>query len=251
MRVNRAESLDAVVAALAPPGSRPTTMGRVARIYSVIVGDPPGTRGPRKLSHGFANITSVGPSKRLSEITRYLAADLALFVAHHCPHRVFVHSGVVEYRGRAILLPGPSFVGKSELVAALVAAGARYYSDEFAVIDDRGRVHPFAKPIMLRTGSTGDEYHAPEHFGSVGRRSVPVGAVVVTRFRPGARFRPKHATPAHGAMALLRNAIAITARPTRTTSSIGRAVAGTQVVIGDRGEAGAAAPAILGLLETP
>jgi hypothetical protein len=31
-------------------------------------------------------------------------------------------------------------------VAELVRAGATYYSDEFAVLDSRGRVHPFPRP---------------------------------------------------------------------------------------------------------
>src|SRR5581483_1001800 len=43
---------------------------------------------------------------------------------------VFVHAGVVAWRGRALVIPGPSNSGKSTLVAALVAAGAAYYSDE-------------------------------------------------------------------------------------------------------------------------
>jgi len=57
---------------------------------------------------------------------------------------------VVAWRGRAILLPGRSYVGKSTLVMELVRAGAVYYSDEYAVLDARGRVHPFAQPVALR-----------------------------------------------------------------------------------------------------
>ena len=46
-------------------------------------------------------------------------------------------------------LPGHSFSGKSTLVAALVRAGAVYYSDEFAVLDPDGFVHPYAKALSL------------------------------------------------------------------------------------------------------
>ena len=32
----------------------------------------------------------------------------------------------------------------------MVRAGATYYSDEYAVIDDTGLVHPFARPLGIR-----------------------------------------------------------------------------------------------------
>jgi hypothetical protein len=34
-----------------------------------------------------------------------------------------------------------SYSGKTTLVSELIRAGATYYSDEYAVIDERGRVH--------------------------------------------------------------------------------------------------------------
>ena len=65
-------------------------------------------------------------------------------VANYAPDRVFVHAGVVAWRGRALVLPGTSFAGKTTLVAELVRAGAIYYSDEYAVLDEQGRVHPYS-----------------------------------------------------------------------------------------------------------
>ena len=38
-------------------------------------------------------------------------------------------------------------------MAELLRAGAVYYSDEYAVVDPWGRVHPFAKPLSIRDGS--------------------------------------------------------------------------------------------------
>ena len=35
-------------------------------------------------------------------------------------------------------------------MAELLRAGATYYSDEFAVFDARGRVHPYPKPLSIR-----------------------------------------------------------------------------------------------------
>ena len=62
--------------------------------------------------------------------------------------RVFVHAGVVGWKGHAIVIPGRSRSGKTTLVAELVKAGAEYYSDEFAVLDAEGRVHPFPEAAV-------------------------------------------------------------------------------------------------------
>jgi hypothetical protein len=86
---------------------------------------------------------------------------------------VFLHAAAVGWRGRAIILPAVSRGGKSRLVEALVRAGATYYSDEFAPIDSRGRVHPSSAPISrsgaARSGSfcgcafTGDIQSGANH----------------------------------------------------------------------------------------
>ena len=60
---------------------------------------------------------------------------------------------MVGWHGRAILVPGHSFQGKSTLVQAFVAAGALYFSDELALIDGAGQVHPYPRPMMLRDGT--------------------------------------------------------------------------------------------------
>ena len=71
-------------------------------------------------------------------------------IAEVARNRVFVHAGVVGWKGRAIVIPGRSYSGKSTLVSELIRAGAAYYSDEYAVFDSRGRVYPFAKPLEMR-----------------------------------------------------------------------------------------------------
>lgn len=52
--------------------------------------------------------------------------------ALHLADRLFLHAGVVAVRGRAVVLAGPSGAGKTSLVAALLAQGATYLSDEVA-----------------------------------------------------------------------------------------------------------------------
>ena len=73
-------------------------------------------------------------------------------VAVLAPNRTFIHAGAVEHEGRAIIFPGYSFAGKTTLTEAFVRAGATYYSDEFAVLDANGLVHPYPKPLSIRVG---------------------------------------------------------------------------------------------------
>lgn len=87
----------------------------------------------------------------LAKVVDALAALAHHHVAAHADEAVFVHAGVVGYEGRGVLLPGSSFAGKSTLTAALVAAGATYYSDEYAVFEPgTGLVRAFPRELSLR-----------------------------------------------------------------------------------------------------
>ena len=51
------------------------------------------------------------------------------------------------------MVPGRSLSGKSTLVLSFVERGADYYSDEYAVFDSEGRVHPYWRLPKLRVAS--------------------------------------------------------------------------------------------------
>jgi hypothetical protein len=124
-----------------------------------------------------------------NQVLETLEAHLDLIVAAEARRRLFVHAGVVGWRGRAILIPGPSGSGKTSLVAALIRAGATYYSDEYAVFDPRGRVHPYPRPLSIR-GEPG-EPRRPVPASDLGARTgvvpLPVGLTVVTQHYAGGR----------------------------------------------------------------
>jgi hypothetical protein len=67
----------------------------------------------------------------------------------------WVHAGVVEKGGRALLLPAMSRSGKSTLTAALLGVGFRFGSDELAPLDAEGRVEPYPVPIRMREDALG------------------------------------------------------------------------------------------------
>jgi len=66
--------------------------------------------------------------------------------------RLAFHAGAVSIDGRGVMLPAASGSGKSTLVAALVADGAGYLSDEVVIVDG-GMLHPFPRPLGLKQGS--------------------------------------------------------------------------------------------------
>ena len=66
-----------------------------------------------------------------------------------------VHAGVVSRDGSVLAIPGTSGTGKSTLVAACVAAGWDYVSDEALAFDDETmRVVPYPKPIWIDRRAT-------------------------------------------------------------------------------------------------
>jgi hypothetical protein len=165
---------------------------------------------------------------------------------------VFVHAGVVAHRGVAIVAPGRSFAGKTTLVRALLGAGATYYSDEYAVVDGEGLVHPYARPLSLRQpGAPGRLRTAPAATlgAATGERPVPIGLVALTHYREGGTWSPESLGPADAALGLLENAVAARSAPERVTRFLSKAAARAVTLEGERGEADEAAAALLAAVE--
>ena len=246
MRVNDPQLLPRIESLL-PPGWKRSPSPIVGRLYSVFVGGGSPRAGLRRLHLAYANTLRVARTADLEAALEAFESDLRLYIAERARRRVFVHAGVVGWRGRAIVIPGRSFSGKSSLVAALVRAGATYYSDEYAVFDARGRVHPFPAPLSLR-GAEGERptRHPAESLGGrPGTRPLPVGLVAVSEYRRGARWRPRRLTPGQGVLALLANTVPARERPAAALAALQRVVVAAPVLKGPRGEASEVADALL------
>jgi hypothetical protein len=141
--------------------------------------------------------------------------------------------------------------GKSVLVVECVRADADYYSDEFAVLDDAGRVHPFAKPISLRYDESGRQTDvAPEELGGrVGKKPLPVGLVLVSQYRAGAKWRPRQLSPGRGALELFANTVSARRNPAIALNAIHRVASRATVLKGNRGEASRIVESMLNRLE--
>jgi hypothetical protein len=239
VRVNRPEVMERILRHL-PFGWKPSGRQVVERLYSVVAAVNPAGSSIRRfhlLYNGAARVARTADEAGLYEA---LASDLRMFIAEGARRRVFVHAGVVGWMGAAIVIPGRSYSGKSTLVRELVRAGAAYYSDEYAVFDSRGRVHPYAKPISIRQeGNAGRQTDCAVEMlgGRAGRSPLPVRMILVTSFKPGVRWRPRPLSAGQGALALLANTVAVRRQPERTLATLREAVAKASVLKGTRGEA--------------
>lgn len=193
--------------------------------------------GGDRLTHGTFG-SGAGGDLRLS-------SEVHLAIAAHAPNHVFVHAGAVSWRGRAIVIPGRSMAGKTTLVRALLALGASHLSDEYAVIDAGGLVHPYARPLSVR-GPNGRTRVAPGGLGPVEHEPCPVGLVVVTHFEAGAKWAPERQRSAAVVLPLVDNAVAAQLAPCRVLNHV-TAVAQARplMLTGPRGDATVGARAIL------
>lgn len=187
----------------------------------------------------------------LEEAIRTFEVSLRHHIAASAPAHIFVHAGTVVWNERAIVIPGPSFSGKTTLVTALVHAGAKYYSDEYAVFDADGLVHPYPKPISIRTGAPDrrrSNHEASSLGGTVGTEPARVGLIVCTQYNTAAAWEPQKLTPGQAALELLTCSYQGEGRAGEALTTLGRAVAGVAALKGERGDAAAVVPDLLARL---
>lgn len=188
-------------------------------------------------------------SDSLGAALSVLADHLLLHVLLRAPDALFIHAGVVGYQGQAIVLPGEVGSGKSTLVAALVRAGADYYTDDYLPLDKHGRVHPYPIPLRLRNPDTGELVdHAPESLGGVaGVDHIPVGIIAHIPRREGGRLRLERRSAGEGILMLVSNSPGSDERPQFALTCARAALADARVFVGERGDADEAAAALLQL----
>jgi hypothetical protein len=149
-----------------------------------------------------------GGSRR--KFLKFFDSMVRVAVAERAVDSVFLHAGVVGWKGKAIVLPADSFKGKSTLVAEFVRHGAAYFSDDFAVFDKNGLVHAYPRQLAMRTeGGKYREYKLTvEALGGVHASGpIPVGLVLFTEYQPGAKWDPQLITSGNGVLEMIPYAL--------------------------------------------
>ena len=250
IRINQRDFRQSLQSVL-PPGHRPSSSSTVERLFSLVVGGPHQQRGVRRFNLLYDGALRLCRERELSPVLKILEVQIRRAIAEMAPRRIFVHAGVIEHGGQAIVIPGPSMSGKSTLIFELIKLGATYYSDEFAVLDDKGMVSPFAKPLSLRAPGTYDatDYDIAQFGATAGVKSVRVGIVAVTKYVEGAKWRPRKLSPGQGALAMLSHSVAARREPQRVIGTLHRTLAGAQIFKGTRGEASEVAQQMLEVMD--
>lgn len=238
IRVNTPELLPDIRSYL-PPGWKQSSAVVVDRLYSFLWARGAGRPGLKRFHTAYAGMQNLARSQHAEDLFDAFESDLSVHIAQTSPDRCFVHAGVVAWQGRAIVVPGPSYSGKTTLIQEFLRRGATYYSDEFAVFDRRGWVHPFPRSLGVRSvaGARQHRVTASDFGAPSGKGPLPVGLVLATTFQADASWNPIELTPAQGALALLANALSARRRPAGTISTLEKAVRHARTVRGKRGEA--------------
>jgi hypothetical protein len=215
---------------LLPPGAVCSQLLTDDVLFSLTAAD-----GKYEVAAGSATICT----ETLRAAVQVLDSLVRAYIALNAPDHIFVHAAVVAIGGRAVVIPGPSFTGKTTLAAALVRAGATYYSDEFAVLDGDGLVHPYPRPLSIRVdgGAYGVDHPVEALGGSAGTAAIPVALVAITRYVVNGTWKPRRISAARGALALLASTVPARHRPAQALDAIVKVVAHAAILDGDRGQA--------------
>jgi hypothetical protein len=177
---------------------------------------------------------------------------LRVTVAERAKPWVFVHAGVVGINGKAIVIPGNSYTGKTTLIAELVKRGAEYFSDEYAVFDENGLVHPFARDLSIRINGDrlSPERVSVEDFGGVSAvLPAPVGLVLLTEFKTGEVWEPERLTLGNGIKELIPHTVPIRFNTEFSLKVLNKGLSRAIIIKGLRSDAGDFADALLSFMD--
>lgn len=204
--------------------------------------------------HGYTLIQGTEEIARdcsLAQLLHVLEQSVHIQVGAYARNHVFVHAGVVAWKGQAIMVPGRSGVGKSTLVKAMVDAGATYYSDEFAVVRVHGSVEPYPRPLALR-----DEKRmrpalriSPSRLGwRPGLEPLHVRAILFTRYRRNEVWDPAVISPGEAVLRLYSHTICARTNTELAFEVLTRVASEALLFEGYRGEADSVAHWVLNRL---
>lgn len=208
--------------------------------------------GARSRYEVIADQEQLAREEQLEPALLELGGHMMLHVAERAPEYIFIHAGAVALGNRALVLPGRSHAGKSTLVAELVRAGATYYSDEFALIDAQGRVHPFARDLRMRRPGLPEQTPVPvsQLHGRAGSDALPVALVVFAEFAEDAPWAPEAVSPGRAVLEMLVHSIPARRTPGRVLAALSTMMCHATAWRSQRGEAAPVARALLAALAT-
>ena len=198
--------------------------------------------------NGHLRLSASRPAQLVPELVHMI--DDA--IVHRLNGLWAIHAGVVQWGKRTLLLPGGSHAGKSTLVAELLRRGAIYFSDEYALIDSDGRVHPYPRPLLVRNGGPEQRPFLPKEFGArTGTLPAAPGWILSLIYQPNVAWNVTPVPQSAALVNLLRNTPHVMADMPDLIGVFHRAVGQAQCYAGCRSDAASAVDAILQLIGDP
>jgi hypothetical protein len=191
--------------------------------------------------------TEVFTTPAPDDLVQRLRQDIDANVAQRSRRMLFVHAAVVGWRGWAIVIPGRSHSGKSTLVAECVRRGALYYSDEYAVLDDEGNVHPYSRPPVLREPQTVDDLRLVREDEPM--KGLPIALIITGGYRPDTTWRPAVVRGVRAVLPLIEGTVLARDESARMLRVVSRVASNAVALAGPRGEAGEVAAQLLELVD--
>lgn len=159
-----------------------------------------------------------------------------------------VHAGAVSLKGKALLIPGSTHAGKSSLVAELIRRGGELLSDEYALVDEEGRIHSYPRPMLLRNGSPQQSLVLPQDLNaSFAHRPVPARWIMALDYDPQTGWNIKEISQGEAVMLLLCNTPHEMEQSPQMISYFSRLAAQVVCYSGTRGDVADAADRVLEL----
>ena len=145
------------------------------------------------------------------------------------------------------MLPGQSHKGKTTLVSELIRCGAGYMSDEYAILDVDGLVHPFERDLGVRHAADKPPVPVdPLEFGGI-RTIEPIeaGMILFTGYVEDGKWHPEPMTLGNAILESVPQVIPISFNTEFVLKVLNTTFNRAIIVRSDRGEARDTAPRIL------
>ncbi len=102
------------------------------------------------LGKGFAEVSYVNT---FEDLLFHAHGQIEIWLLLNNARYAFIHGAAVEKDGVGYMMPADSRSGKTTLTMALLSAGYRFLSDEFAILDQNGMLVPFPRSMSVRHGT--------------------------------------------------------------------------------------------------
>jgi hypothetical protein len=212
---------------LLPPGATPRVDPTVDVLYSVVRGKSQ-VGGQRNFHLLYMNATRVVRTLEWPELQERLLLGARVIVTQSVRRHIYVAAAAVSCGAQTILILGLGQIARLELVQALVSAGCKYMSTEYALISTEGAVvSPFPNLVPVRSalGEKGTYRSAAELGWPEETGSLPIRLVVIATHAPEASWRQRRLTQGRGLFAMMSAAIAARREPETTLRVFDRALA--------------------------